>query len=124
MKSASISCTSCWRSWDLWGPQNDPKGRKVTWKTGLKILAVSAFVYAYATQPRLTVFMVEEALTVLLGIAALLVLVLLTAIVFLLLWQAASLVCLCLKWVWKQIAGTRERSLGTRQAMSHPFPGH
>lgn len=96
----------------------------MNWKAGLKFLVVLALIYAYAVQPRLTVFMVEEALTVMLGVAALLIPILLTAIAFLLLWQVASLVFLCLKWVLRPISGARERPPHAGQVMSHPFPGH
>lgn len=95
----------------------------MNWKAGLKFLAVLALIYAYAAQPRLTVFMAEEALTVLLGIAFVLISILLAAIVLLLLWQVASLVFLCLKWVLRPITGMRERPLRAGQAISHPFPG-
>ena len=96
----------------------------MNWKAGLKFLVVLALIYAYAVQPRLTVFMVEEALTVMLGIAGLLIPAFLTAIVFLLLWQVASLVFLCLKWLLRPISGARRRPLHTGHVMSNPFPGH
>lgn len=81
----------------------------MNWKAGLKFLVVLTLIYAYAVQPRLTVFIVEEALTVMLGIAALLIPAFLASIAFLLLWQVASLAFLCLKWILRPISGARER---------------
>jgi hypothetical protein len=59
------------------------------------ILAVLPFIFVW--QPRLVLYLVEEALTVVLGIAVILALTWITLTAFLLLWQGASLVFLQLK---------------------------
>jgi hypothetical protein len=56
------------------------------------VLITLALIFVW--QPRLSVYLVEEALTVLLSIAALLILLLLPVIAFLLLWHGVRFVLL------------------------------
>jgi hypothetical protein len=66
-------------------------------------------VLILAVQPRLSMYLMEEAFTVLLGIAVLLILLLLTVITFLLLWQGAGSVFLRLKRIGELIISVRGR---------------
>jgi hypothetical protein len=84
-----------------------PKGRNVNWKAGLMILVT--LVLILAVQPRLSMYLMEEAFTVLLGVAVLLILLLLTVIAFLLLWQGAGFVFLRLKRIVELIISVRGR---------------
>lgn len=94
----------------------------MNWKAGLNVFVVLALIFA--GQPRLSMYLVEEAFTVLLGIAVLLILILLTVIAFLLLWQGASLAFLRLKGIVGQITSIRDRPLSAKEAMNHPVPRH
>ncbi len=96
----------------------------MNWKTGLKILVALAFFVAFAGQPKLSVYLVEEAFTVMVGIAVLLILILLIVVAFLLLWQGASLVLLRLKGIVGRVTSIHDGPLSTEQAMSHTFPRH
>lgn len=72
-------------------------------------MIVVTLVLILAVQPRLSMYLMEEAFTVLLGIAVLLILLLLTVIAFLLLWQGASFVFLRLKGMIDLIISVRGR---------------
>jgi hypothetical protein len=76
-------------------------------KAGMMVLITLVFIFVW--QPRLSVYLVEEALTVLLGIAVLLILLLLPVIALLLLCHGAPFVFLRLKGVFDFIVSIRDR---------------
>jgi len=66
-------------------------------------MVLITLVFIFVWQPRLSVYLVEEALTVLLSIAALLILLLLLIIAFLFLWYGARFVLLRIRGVFDLI---------------------
>jgi hypothetical protein len=81
-------------------------------------------VFIFVWQPRLSVYLVEEALAVLLGIAALLILLLLPVIAFLFLWHGARFVLLRIKEVFDLIPERTRLPARSARPMSQPFPDH
>jgi hypothetical protein len=81
-------------------------------------------VFIFVWQPRLSVYLVEEALAVLLGIAALLILLLLPVIAFLFLWHGARFVLLRIKGVFDLIPERTRLPARSARPMSQPFPDH
>jgi hypothetical protein len=86
------------------------------------VLITLALIFVW--QPRLSVYLVEEALTVLLSIAALLILLLLPVIAFLLLWHGVRFVLLQIKGVFDLIPQRTRLPAGPARPMSQPLPGH
>jgi fatty acid desaturase len=91
-------------------------------KAGMMVLITLALIFVW--QPRLSVYLVEEALTVLLSIAALLILLLLPVIAFLLLWHGVRFVLLQIKGVFDLIPQRTRLPAGPARPMSQPLPGH
>jgi hypothetical protein len=91
-------------------------------KAGMMVLII--FVLIFVWQPRLSVYLVEEALTVLLSIAALLILLILPVIAFLFLWHGASFVLLRIKGVFDLIPQRTRLPARSARPMSQLLPGH
>ena len=90
-------------------------------KAGMMVLITLVFIFVW--QPRLSVYLVEEALTVLLSIAALLILLLLPVIAFLFLWHGARFVLLRIKGVFDLTPQRTRPSARPARPMSQPLPG-
>lgn len=91
-------------------------------KAGMMVLITLVFIFVW--QPRLSVYLVEEALAVLLGIAALLILLLLPVIAFLFLWHGARFVLVRIKWVFDLIPQRTRLPARSARPMSQPLRGH
>jgi hypothetical protein len=81
-------------------------------------------VFIFVWQPRLSVYLVEEALTVLLSIAVLLILLLLPIIAFLFLWHGGRFVLLWIRGVSDLIPQRMRLPARSARRMSQPLPGH
>jgi hypothetical protein len=88
------------------------------------MMAFITLVVIFVWQPRLSVYLVEEALAVLLSIAALLILFLLPVIAFLFLWHGARFVLLRSKGVFDLIPQHTRLPARSARPMSQPLPGH
>jgi len=91
-------------------------------KAGMMVLITLVFIFVW--QPRLSVYLVEEALAVLLSISALLILLLLAVIAFLFLWHGARFVLLRIKGVFDLIPQRTRLPARSARPMSQPLPGH
>ena len=91
-------------------------------KAGMMVLITFAFIFLW--QPRLSVYLVEEALTVLLSIAVLLILLLLPIIAFLFLWHGVRFVLLRIRGVFDLIPQRTRLPVRSARRMSQPLPGH
>jgi hypothetical protein len=91
-------------------------------KAGMMVLITLGFVFVW--QPRLSVYLVEEALAVLLSVAALLILLLLPVIAFLFLCHGARFVLLRIKGVFDLIPQRTRLPVRSVRPMSQPLPGH
>lgn len=88
----------------------------MTWRAAIKTLVALALIFLQ--QPRMNIYLAEEAFSVLLVIAVLLILIFLTVIAFLLFWQAARFASLRLKGMVGWTTSVNERPL---QAEQQPF---
>jgi hypothetical protein len=87
------------------------------------MMVLIILVLIFVWQPRLSVYLVEEALTVLLSIAALLILLILPVIAFLLLWHGVRFVLLWIKGVFDLIPQRTRLPARSARPMSQPLPG-
>jgi hypothetical protein len=87
-------------------------------------MVLITFVSIVLWQPRLGVYLVEEALTVLLSIAVLLILLLLPIIAFVFLWHGARFVLLRIRGVFDLIPQRTRLPARSVRRMSRPLPGH
>ena len=90
-------------------------------KAGMMVLITLVFIFVW--QPRLSVYLVEEALAVLLSIAALLILLLLPGIAFLFLWHGARFALLRIRGVFDLIPQRPRLPARSARRMSQPLPG-
>jgi hypothetical protein len=87
-------------------------------------MVLITLVFSFVWQPRLSVYLVEEALAVLLSISALLILLLLAGIAFLFLWHGARFVFLRIKGVFDVIPQRTRLPARSARPMSQPLPDH
>ena len=87
-------------------------------------MTLITLVFTFVWQPRLSVYLVEEALAILLSIAALLILLLLPVIAFVFLWHGARFVLLRIKAVFDPIPQRTRLPARSARQMSQPLPGH
>src|SRR5437762_9505419 len=88
------------------------------------MMVLITLVFIFVWQPRLSVYLVEEALAVLLSITALLILLLLPVIAFLFLWHGVRFVLLRIKGVFDLIPQRARLTAPSARPMSQPLPGH
>jgi len=87
-------------------------------------MVLVTLVFIFVWQPRLSVYLVEEALAILLSVAALLILLLLPVIAFLFLCHGARFVLLRIKGVFDLTPQRTRLPARSARPVSQPLPGH